>query len=58
MMEKAAAALSEGITVLSVVTENGILYTYHIQSFAGGQTPTFALHDERYLLLNSSESPL
>lgn len=58
MMEKAAAASSEGVTVLSVVTEDAILYTYHIPSFKSGQTPTLALHDERYLLSKGDESVL
>ena len=58
MMEKAAAASTEGVTVLSVVTEDAILYTYHIPGFKSGHTPTLALHDERYLLSKGYESLL
>ena len=55
MMEKAAAASSEGITVLSVVTEDAMLYTYHVHGLSGHQTPTFTTHDQRYLLLQNDE---
>ena len=58
MMEKAAAASTEGVTVLSVVTEDAILYTYHIPSFKSGHTPTLQLHDERFLLSKGDESGL